>query len=139
MRVPPLLAALALALGAVACETADDVRSGVEEARSSAAAVGAGARTACRASEDELKTLGDLSDRLAADPGLRVELAPQIRQTVDRLAAEVGDRAELQPALVAARSLAAAVGEANRTTVETAARQSAAAIRSTQAGCKLAG
>jgi hypothetical protein len=134
-----LAAAAAVAVSTAACDTADDVRSGVEEARSSAASIGAGARAACRASEDELKTLGDLSDRLAADPDLRVELAPQVRQTVDRLAAEVGTRAELQPVVVAARELASSLGEANRATVETAARQAALAVRSTQASCKLAG
>jgi hypothetical protein len=133
------LAACAVAVSTAGCETADDVRSGVEEARSSAASIGVGARAACRASEDELKTLGDLSDRLAADPDLRVELAPQVRQTVDRLAAEVGTRAELQPVVVAARELASSLGEANRATVEVAARQAALTIRTTQASCRLAG
>ena len=127
------------ALGTAACDTADDVRSGVEEARSSAASIGAGARTACRASADELTTLGGLSDRIAADPSLRVELAPQVRQTVDRLAAEVGSRPELQPVVAAARELASSVGNANEAAVEVAARQAAVAIRSAQAGCKLAG
>lgn len=133
-----LAAASVLAVSTAACETADDVRSGVEGARSSAASIGAGARAACRASEDELKTLGDLSDRLAADPDLRVKLAPQVRQTVDRLAAEAGTRAELQPAVTAARELAS-LGEANRTTVEVSARQAALTIRSAQASCKLVG
>ena len=109
-----LLALLALAaIGTAGCETADDVRSGVGEARSSAASIGAGARAACRAGEDELVTLGDLSDRLAADPQLRVELAPQVRQAADRLATAVGSRAELQPVVVAARELATAVGDAD--------------------------
>ena len=134
-----LAAASAVAVSTTACENADEVRSGVEEARSSAASIGAGARAACRAGEDELETLGDLSDRLAADPDLRVELAPQVRQTVDRLAAEVGTRAELQPAVTAARQLASSLGEANRTTVEVSARQAALAIRSAQASCKLTG
>jgi hypothetical protein len=135
-----LLALLALAtIGTAGCETADDVRSGVEEARSSAASIGAGARAACQAAEDELATLGDLSDRLAADPQLRVELAPQVRQAADRLATAVGSRAELQPVVVAARELATAVGDADEATVEAAARQAAVAIRSAQAGCKLAG
>jgi hypothetical protein len=133
------LAAASVAVSTAACETADDVRSGVEEARSSAASIGAGARAACRASEDELRTLGDLSDRLAADPDLRVELAPQVRQTVDRLAAEVGTRPELQPVVIAARELATSLGQANRATVEVSARQAALAIRSAQASCKLAG
>ena len=135
-----LLALLALAaIGTAGCDTADDVRSGVEEARSSAASIGAGARAACRAGEDELATLGDLSDRLAADPQLRVELAPQVRQAADRLATAVGSRAELQPVVVAARELATAVGDADEATVEAAARQAGVAIRSAQAGCKLAG
>jgi predicted small secreted protein len=140
MRAALLAAAVVLtAVTTAACDTADEVRSGVEEAASSAASIGAGAREACRASEDELKTLGDLADRLAAEPDLRTELAPQVRQTVDQLATEVGSRAELQPVVIAARELASAVGEANRDTVELAARQAATAIRSTQAGCRLAG
>jgi hypothetical protein len=136
-----LLAALVVltAVTTAACDTADEVRSGVEGAASSAASIGAGAREACRASEDELRTLGDLADRLASEPDLSPELAPQVRQTVDKLAAEVGSRAELQPVVTAARELASAVGEANRDAVELAARQAAAAIRTTQAGCRVAG
>lgn len=135
-----LLALLALAaVGTAGCDNADDVRSGVEEARSSAASIGAGARAACRASEDELATLGDLSDRLAADPQLHAELAPQVRQAVDKLAAAVGSRTELQPVVLAGRELASAVRGADDATVEAAARQAAVAIRSAQAGCKLAG
>jgi hypothetical protein len=134
-----LLITATLALAAVAsCSTAEDVRSGVDEARSSAASIGAGAREACRASEDELRTLGDLSSRLADNPDLRVQLAPQVRQVVDRLAAEVGSRAELQPVVAAARELASSVGQANREVVEVAARQSVLAVRSAQAACRLA-
>jgi hypothetical protein len=136
--VATALAAAFLLAGAASCDTAGEVRSGVDEARSSAASVGAGAREACRASEDELKTLGDLSSRLADNPDLRVQLAPQVRQTVDRLAAEVGSRAELQPVVLAARALAAAVGEANRDAVEVAARQAVLAVRSAQGVCRLA-
>jgi len=138
MRALMLAAALFAALSLTACDTAEDVRSGVEEAASSAASIGAGAREACRASADELETLGGLADRLAAEPDLSPELAPQVRQTVDKLAAEIGSRAELQPVVTTARELASAVGEANRDTVEVAARQTAAAVRSTQAGCRLA-
>ena len=139
MRASLLAAALFAAVTVTACDTAEDVRSGVEEAASSAASIGAGARQACRASEDELAKLGDLSDRLAAEPDLSPELAPQVRETVDKLATEVGSRPELQPVVVATRELASAVAEANRDTVEVAAGQAAAAIRSTQAGCRLAG
>ena len=139
MRAPVVAAVLFAALSVTACEAADDVRGGVEEAASSAASIGAGAREACRASEDELTRLGDLADRLSAEPDLSPELAPQVRQTVDKLAAEVGSRPELQPVVAASRELAAAVGEANRDTVEVTARQAAAAIRSTQAGCRLTG
>ncbi len=139
MRAALLAVALFAAITATGCEAAEDVRSEVEGAASSAASIGAGARQACRASADELKTLGDLSDRLAANPELRTELAPQVRQTVDKLAAEVGSRAELKPVVAATRELANAVGQANQATVEAAARQAAAAIRSTQAGCRVAG
>lgn len=139
MRAPLAATALLAALTVTGCQAADDVRSGVEGAASSAASIGAGARQACRASADELTRLGDLADRLSAEPDLSPELAPQVRQTVDKLATEIDGRPELQPVVVAARELASAVGEANRDTVEVAARQAAAAIRSTQAGCRLAG
>ena len=128
-----------LLFGAAACDTAEEVRSGVDEARSSAASVGAGAREACRASKDELTSLGDLAGRLADNPDLRVELAPEIRRTVDRLAREVGDRSELQPVVAAARDLAGAVGQANRDTVEAAARQTVVAVRGAEALCRVAG
>ena len=138
MRGSRVAVAAVLVVASAACNTADDVRSGVDEARSSAASIGAGAREACRASEDEVRTLGELSSRLAEDPGLRVQLAPQVRQVVDRLAAEVGSRAELQPVVAAARDLASAVGQANRNTVEVAARQAVLAVRSAQAACSFA-
>lgn len=134
-----VLAASAAVLCLSACETADDVRSGVEEARSSAASIGSGTRQACRAGEAELSTLGDLSTKLADNPDLRVQLAPQVRQTVDRLAADIGTRTELQPVVAAARELASSVGEANRTALELAARQTVLAVRSAQGVCKLAG
>lgn len=139
MRAALLAVAVLALVCTTSCETAENARSGVNEARSSAASVGAGARLACRASEDELRTLGDLSTRLADDPDLRVQLAPQVRQTVDRLAAEAGSRAELQPVVLAARELASSVGGANRGAVEVAARQAVLAVRSAQAGCRLAG
>lgn len=138
MRATSLAAAAVLACS-TACETAGEVRSGVDQARSSAASVGAGARQACRAGEAELRTLGDLSTRLSDDPDLRTELAPQVRATVDRLAADVGSRAELQPVLLAARELASAVGQANRAAVQAAAAQAVVAVRSAQAVCRLAG
>ena len=138
MRVAVAAVALMLWAAGGDCDTAEDVRSGAEEARSSAASIGAGAREACRASEDEVRTLGDLSSRLAEDPGLRAQLAPQVRQVVDRLASEVGSRAELQPVVTAARDLASAVGQANRDTVQAAARQAVVAVRSAQAACSLA-
>ena len=136
------LAALAaataiLALGA--CETADDITTGVDQARSSAASIGAGARAACRASADGLTKLDGLATRLADDPDLRVELAPQVRATVAELTADIGGRAELQPVLAAARDLSASVGEANRASVEASARQAQVAVRSGQALCSLGG
>lgn len=135
-----LAAAVVIAtLGLTGCQAAEDVRAGVQEAASSAASIGAGARQACRASADELTRLGDLSDRLASNPDLSPELAPQVKQVVDQLATAVGTRPELQPVVLATRELARVVGEANRSTVELTAQQAAAAIRSTQAGCRLAG
>ena len=142
MRAAALAAALGSAVllgGVAACDSAEEVRSGVDQARSSAASVGAGARQACQAGKDDLASLRDLSSRLAADPGLRVQLAPEVRRTVDRLAADVGNRAELQPVVTAARDLASAVGQANRDTVEVAARQTVLAVKSAEALCKHAG
>lgn len=138
----PVLAALAaaaaiLALGA--CETADDLRTGVDQARSSAASIGAGARAACTASAANMTKLDDLATRLAENPDLRVELAPQVRSTVEQLTQQIGARTELQPVLIAARDLAGSIGEANRSSVETSARQAQVAVRSGQALCDLAG
>jgi hypothetical protein len=130
-------AAALVLLGTVSCETAEDVRSGVDEARSSAASIGAGGRQTCRAVEDELRSLGDLATRLADNPDLRVRLGPQVRQVVDRLEAEVGSRAELQPVVTAARELAGAVGQANRASIEVTARQAVLAVRSAEAACRL--
>jgi uncharacterized protein YoxC len=139
MRSALLALVLLAVVGTTGCETAEEVRSGVDEVRSSAASVGAGARQACKATEAELRSLDDLASRLADDPGLRVQLAPQVRQTVDRLAADAGSRAELQPVVAAARELASSVGQANRATIEVTARQAVLAIRSAQAGCNLVG
>jgi uncharacterized protein YoxC len=136
-----LLAAVAASVAMLtlgACETAEEVRSGVEEARTSAASIGAGVRTACRASETELTRLDDLATKLADNPDLRVQLAPQVRQTVQELTASIGDRAELQPVLTAARDLSESVGEANRTSVEVSARQTQLAARSAKALCDVA-
>jgi len=137
-----VLAAAAASLSILAvggCEAADDVQSGIDEARSSAASIGAGARQACRASGSELTRMDDLAGQLAEDPSQRIQLAPEVRETTDRLAAAIGDRAELQPVLAAARDLSEAVGEADQATVETSARQAQVAVRSAQALCKLAG
>jgi hypothetical protein len=139
MRAAATLAAtVLLAFAGASCDTAEDVRSGVDEARSSAASLGAGAREACRASDDELVKLDELSGALADDPSQRARLAPQVRQTVDRLAAAVGSRAELQPVVAASRELASAVGQASRDTVEVTARQTQVAVRAAQALCGLA-
>src|SRR5215213_11567897 len=97
-----VLAAAAASLSILAvggCEAADDVQSGIDEARSSAASIGAGARQACRASGSELTRMDDLAGQLAEDPSQRIQLAPEVRETTDRLAAAIGDRAELQPVL----------------------------------------
>jgi len=133
------VAATAAVLTLGACETAGEVRSGVDQARSSAASIGSGVRTACRASGTQLTRLDDLATKLADNPDLRVQLAPQVRQTVEQLTASIGDRAELQPVLTAARDLSESVGEANRTSVEVSARQAQVAVRSAKAVCDVAG
>src|SRR5215212_4371738 len=86
---------------------ASDVGTGIDEARSSAASIGAGVRSSaaslgaglrqtCQASESQLTTLDDLGGKLAANAGLRTQLAPQVRRTADELATSIGDRTELQ-------------------------------------------
>src|SRR5829696_6561140 len=119
------VAATAAVLTLGACETAGEVRSGVDQARSSAASIGSGVRTACRASGTQLTRLDDLATKLADNPDLRVQLAPQVRQTVEQL--------------TASRDLSESVGEANRTSVEVSARQAQVAVRSAKAVCDVAG
>jgi hypothetical protein len=127
---------------------ASDVGSGIDEARSSAASIGAGVRSsasslgsglrqACQASRPELSTLNDLSGKLADNADLRAELAPQVREAVDRLATDIGDRGELKPVVAAGRDLVSAIGDANATAVELSARQAQVAVRSAQALCGL--
>jgi hypothetical protein len=135
-----LLAALGVAflLGGTACDAADDVRSGVNDARSSAASLAAGTRQACTAGKDNLAKLGDLSQRLADNPDLRTQLAPQIRATADQLVSQIGSRPELGGMVAAARDISSAVGDANATTVEAAARQTVVAVKAAQGVCNLA-
>lgn len=139
MRLPrTLLLAGALCLGAVSCDTADDIRGGVEGARNSAASVASGTKQACQASRTTLAGLGDQAQQLADNPDLRTRLAPQIRQNVDKLVTQVGSRPELGGVVAAARDLASAVGTANETQVEVAARQAVVAVKTAQGVCDLA-
>jgi hypothetical protein len=139
MRRRVLAAAfLALLLGAASCSAADDVQKGVDQARSSAASVAAGTRQACTASRSTLATLGDLAQRLADNPDLRTRLAPQVRTTVDALVGQIGSRPELRGVVAAARDLASAVGHANRTQVELAAKEAVVAVKGAQGVCDLA-
>jgi hypothetical protein len=128
---------------------ASDVGDGIDEARSSAASIGAGVRSSaasigaglrqtCQASDSQLSTLDDLGGKLADNAGRRTELAPQVRRTADELATSVGDRTELQPVVAAARDLAKAVGGSNESAVELSGRQAQVAVRSAQGLCKLA-
>jgi hypothetical protein len=133
-----LLLVGALALGAVSCDTANDVRGAAEGARSSAASVVAGTRQACQASESSRKTLGELAQKLSDNPDLRKQLAPQVKQTVDKLVSQVGSRPELGGAVAAARDLSSAVGDANAAQVKLAAQQAVVAVKSAQGVCDLA-
>jgi hypothetical protein len=128
---------------------ASDVGSGIDGARSSAASIGAGVRSsansigaglrqACQASSSSLTTLDDLSGKLADDPGLSSQLAPQVRQTIDDLATQVGDRTELQPLVAAGRDLVKALGDGDETAIQLSGRQAQLAVRSAQGLCKLA-
>jgi hypothetical protein len=128
---------------------ASDVGSGIDEARSSAASIGAGVRSsaasigaglkqACDASKGQLTTLDDLGGKLADNAGQAAQLAPQVRQASDRLAASAGDRTELKPAVAAGRDLVKAVGSGDESAVELSGRQAQVAVRSAQGLCKLA-
>jgi hypothetical protein len=128
---------------------ASDVGSGIDEARSSAASIGAGVRSsaasigaglkqACDASKSRLTTLDDLGGKLADNSGQAAELAPQVRRTADQLATAAGDRTELQPVVAAGRDLVKAVGDGTGSAVELSGRQAQVAARSAQALCKLA-
>jgi hypothetical protein len=148
MRAPlAALAAVATVLVLGGC--ASDVGSGIDEARSSAASIGAGVRssaasvgaglrTACDASKTQLTTLDDLGGKLADDAGQAGRLAPQVRSTADQLAAAAGDRTELKPAVAAGRDLVKAVGGGDESAIELSGRQAQVAVRSAQALCKLA-
>jgi hypothetical protein len=128
---------------------ASDVGNGVDEARSSAASIGAGVRSSasslgaglrqtCQASGSQLTTLDDLAGKLADNAGLGSQLGPQVRQTTDQLATSIGDRTELQPVVAAGRDLVKAIGDGNESAVELSGRQAQVAVRSAQALCKLA-
>lgn len=148
MRAPlAALAAVAAVLVLGGC--ASDVGSGIDEARSSAASIGAGVRssaaslsaglrTACDASRVQLTTLDDLGGKLADNAGQAAQLAPQVRSTADRLAAAAGDRTELKPVVAAGRDLVRAVGSGDESAVELSGRQAQVAVRSAQVLCKLA-
>jgi hypothetical protein len=145
------LAALAaagsiLVLGGCATDIAD----GVDEARgsaasigagvrSSAASVGAGTRRTCAAAKAPMAALDSLAGRLVEHPELRTQLAPQVRTTLDQLSRAIGDRGELQPVVAAGKDLAQALGGANESAIELSGRQAQLAVRSGQAVCKLAG
>jgi hypothetical protein len=148
MRAPlAALAAVAAVLVLGGC--ASDVGSGIDEARSSAASIGAGVRssaasigaglrTACDASRSQLTTLDDLGGKLADNAGQAGQLAPQVRSTADQLAAAAGDRTELKPVVAAGRDLVKAVGDGDESGIELSGRQAQVAVRSAQALCKLA-
>jgi hypothetical protein len=140
----------ALAAGSVlVLAGCSDVQNGASEAassaasigagvRSSAASIGAGLRSACQASDSSMRTLDDLSGKIADNAGQRKALLPQVRSTVDKLAGTVDDRAELKPVVTAGRGLVDAIEDSSETTVELAARQAQVAVRSGQALCKAA-
>jgi hypothetical protein len=128
---------------------ASDVGSGIDEARSSAASIGAGVRSSaasigaglkrtCDASKSQLTTLDDLGGKLADDATRSAQLAPEVRLASARLAAAAGDRTELKPAVAAGRDLAKAVGSGDDSAIELSGRQAQAAARSAQGLCKLA-
>jgi methyl-accepting chemotaxis protein len=133
------LAALAAAGSMLALAGCSDVQNGASEAASSAASIGAGLRTACRAGDSSMTTLDDLAGKLADNADQREALLPQVRETVDKLASAVDDQSQLQPVVAAGRDLVDAMGDSSETTVELAARQTQVAVRSGQAVCKLAG
>src|SRR6201995_3690447 len=99
---------------------ASDVGNSIDEAKSSAASVGAGVRSsaasvtaalrqACQASGTSLTQPDDLRGKLADASATPAQLTPQAKQTVDNLAAQVGDRDELAPVVAAGRDLVKAL------------------------------
>jgi hypothetical protein len=143
------LVALTAAASMLVLAGCSDVRTGADEAassaasigagiRSSAASIGSGLRSACQAGDSSMTTLDDLAGKLADHAEQRQALLPQVRATVDRLASAVDNRSELQPVVSAGRDLVDAMGDSSETTVELAARQTQVAVRSGKALCKLA-
>jgi hypothetical protein len=144
----PLAALTTVAAVLVLGGCASDVGSGIDEARSSAASIGAGVRssaasigaglrTACDASKSRLTTLDSLGGRLADDSRQAAQLAPQVRQTADQLATAAGDRNEFTPVVAAGRDLVKAVDSGDDSAIELSARQAQVAVRSAQALCSL--
>jgi hypothetical protein len=142
------VAAVAGAVLTLAACSADEVTSRTTDVRSSAAAAASAARgvhsrEACVAAHDELASLGSLASRLAHDPELRVQLAPQVTAVVNRLteklsAATAGWRDEWREVLQATGDLGKAMREANQTSVRVTASQVVVVVKVAQAGCALA-
>jgi hypothetical protein len=136
-------AALTSLLAVTACST-DEISSRATDARSSAAAVASAARNlhskeVCAAVHDELGSLGSLAGRLAADPSLRVQLAPQVTAAIGRLTDKIGSSsAQWRDLLDGANGLGDALRTANEATVRLTASQVVLAVRVAQAGCAVA-
>jgi len=136
-----------LAVLAAACST-EEVTSRASDLQSSAAAAGEAARNlhtkdACVALRDDLDRLGSLATRLARDPSLRVQLAPQVTEVVDRMtrrlaAATAQWRAEWREVLQAGGQLGRAIRAANEANVRVTAGQVAVVVKLAQAGCAVA-
>jgi hypothetical protein len=140
--------AVATAVAALTACSTDEVGSRAADVRSSAAAAADAAgnihsREACVAVHDELATLSSLASRLANDPSLRVQLAPQVTAVVTRLtdklsAATAGWREEWREVLQATGDLGKAMREANATSLRVTASQVVVVVKLAQAGCAIA-
>jgi len=137
-------AALLVPVLALAGCSTDEISSRASDVRSSAAAVGDAARSlptkqACAAVHDDLSKVRSLAGRLADDPSLRTQLAPQvtaaIRQLTDKLDAS---SAQWRAVRDQTNGLADALRVASEANVQLTATEVVLAVKVAQAGCAVA-
>jgi hypothetical protein len=144
-RLPPRRAAVTVALlgpvlALTGCST-DEIGSRAAEVRSSAAAVGDAARNlptkqACQAVRDDLGKVRSLAARLADDPSLGSQLAPQVTAAIRRLTDKLAtSSAEWRAVLDATNGLGEALRAASEANVRLTASEVVLAVKVAEAGC----